>query len=388
MGDTSAVSSQINTARAVSNAANYADYGVNITQMGYNKIVKEEDPDWTRLASLGVSAVNNHNANIREARAQAGDMDFTASPVRSQQLSDIDSPHVNPADIDLPSQSGHISTVHEGTSGHAPDVAPSKASVLDAKAPKAEVDGGSGTGSTPHAKVHDLEAGAAGAVAGAKASDIPRAKVSETDAPIRAGEVTGAKGSDVTRAKATETVDSNSNDYVPFADQMSEADAQRYEQWNKYAEAGISLEDRVRVLEISEKAPKVEYLQDTYTRQEILDIKPNANEGIFRPDVEDYLDPDYIEAHRQQFENGAIKFQKFTPEEGGFNNGAIGNPGDHVAFVMPKEVGETLLDVSKGDPRLLEDLLGLHPGDLGDSPVVIDIPAESLHNVRIPSGNT
>ena len=31
--------------------------------------------------------------------------------------------------------------------------------------------------------------------------------------------------------------------------------------------------------------------------------------------------------------------------------------------------------------------MGLHPGSLGDSPVAIDIPAENLHNVRIPSGN-
>ncbi|HEM3867534.1 TPA: hypothetical protein U1V35_000741 [Streptococcus suis] len=172
-----------------------------------------------------------------------------------------------------------------------------------------------------------------------------------------------------------------------FMDEMSPEDARRYEQWNKYAEAGISPSDRVRVLEISEKAPKVEYVPDTYTKQDILDIKPNADEGVFRPKVERYLDPDYIEAHRRQFDNGAIKIQKFTPEEGGFNNGAIGNPKDHVAFVMPKDVGETLIEVSKGDPRILEDLLGLHPGDLGDSPVAIDIPAENLHNVRIPSGN-
>ncbi|HFI0601588.1 TPA: T7SS effector LXG polymorphic toxin [Streptococcus suis] len=166
-----------------------------------------------------------------------------------------------------------------------------------------------------------------------------------------------------------------------FMDEMSPEDARRYEQWNKYVEAGISPENRVRVLEISEKAPKVEYQPD-YSSDSILSI-PKGD----RPDVNNVFSPEYIEAHKQQFDNGAIKFQKFTPEEGGFNNGAIGNPKDHVAFVMPKDVGETLIEVSKGDPRILEDLLGLHPGDLGDSPVAIDIPAENLHNVRIPSGN-
>ncbi|HEK9984698.1 TPA: hypothetical protein TT553_001572 [Streptococcus equi subsp. zooepidemicus] len=172
-----------------------------------------------------------------------------------------------------------------------------------------------------------------------------------------------------------------------FIDGMSLEDSQRYIQWNKYAKAGLSPSDRIRVLEISEKAPKIEYILDTYTKQDILDIKPNPDKGIFRPDIGDYLTSDYIKAHRRQFDNGAIKIQKFTPQEGGFNNGAIGNPKDHVVFVMPKDVGETLIDVSKGEPRILEDLLGLHLGDLGDSPVAIDIPKESIRNLRIPSGN-
>ncbi|MBO4108567.1 hypothetical protein J5566_10380, partial [Streptococcus suis] len=172
-----------------------------------------------------------------------------------------------------------------------------------------------------------------------------------------------------------------------FMDEMSPEDARRYEQWNKYVEAGISPEDRVRVLEISEKAPTIKLKNGLDKKTYFEKIEAIDKNITPRPNPDKYLDSDYIEAHRRQFDNGAIKFQKFTPEEGGFNNGAIGNPKDHVAFVMPKDVGETLIEVSKGDPRILEDLLGLHPGDLGDSPVAIDIPAENLHNVRIPSGN-
>ncbi|MFC3933000.1 hypothetical protein ACFOSE_09645, partial [Streptococcus dentapri] len=130
LGDTSAVSRNINTAKSLSSAANYADYGVNVTQMGYDKIVKGEDPDWTSLASLGVGAVNDHNGNVRAAKAQAGEIDFTASPIRSQKPSAIDSPTVKPADIDLPS-----------------------------KAPKAKVGGGAPTEATPHVKVPDPEVG-------------------------------------------------------------------------------------------------------------------------------------------------------------------------------------------------------------------------------------
>ena len=149
----------------------------------------------------------------------------------------------------------------------------------------------------------------------------------------------------------------------------------------------LTPEERELIFSISKNAPKVEYIRGTYTKKDILDIKPDSQKGILRPDVEDYLTPESIEAHRQQFKNGAIKIQKFTPEEGGYNNGAVGNIKDHVAFVMPKEVGEILIKVTKGDPELLEDILGLHRGDLGPSPVAIEIPPESIKNPRIPNGN-
>ena len=149
----------------------------------------------------------------------------------------------------------------------------------------------------------------------------------------------------------------------------------------------LTPEERELIFNISKDSPKVKYIRGAYTKKDILDIKPDSQKGILRPDVEDYLTPEYIEAHRQLFKNGAIKIQKFTPEEGGYNNGAIGNPKDHVAFVMPKEAGEILIKVTKGDPELLEDILGLHRGDLGSSPVAIEIPPESIKNPRIPSGN-
>ncbi|HEL2031961.1 TPA: hypothetical protein U1164_001958 [Streptococcus suis] len=173
-----------------------------------------------------------------------------------------------------------------------------------------------------------------------------------------------------------------------FMDEMSPEDARRYEQWNKYVEAGISPSDRVRVLEISEKAPKPEYMPDTYTQQEVLDIKPNADEGIFRPDVEDYLSSDYIEAHRRQFENGVAKFQKFQPSES-WNNGVVGGK-DGTSFWLSKEHADIIQDVAKGDNRLYETLLGFDEGDLGDGPLYrLDVSPEVVaeKGISIPSGN-
>ncbi|HEL9629549.1 TPA: hypothetical protein U0K61_000680 [Streptococcus suis] len=173
-----------------------------------------------------------------------------------------------------------------------------------------------------------------------------------------------------------------------FMDEMGPEDARRYEQWNKYVEAGISPSDRVRVLEISEKAPKPEYMPDTYTQQEVLDIKPNADEGIFRPDVEDYLSSDYIEAHRRQFENGVAKFQKFQPSES-WNNGVVGGK-DGTSFWLSKEHADIIQDVAKGDNRLYETLLGFDEGDLGDGPLYrLDVSPEVVaeKGISIPSGN-
>ena len=142
----------------------------------------------------------------------------------------------------------------------------------------------------------------------------------------------------------------------------------------------LTPEERELIFSISKNAPKVEY-RPGITAKSVLSIPKKE-----RPSVEKVYSSEYIEAHKQQFENGAIKIQKYTPEEGGYNNGAVGNIKDHVAFVMPKEVGEILIKVTKGDPELLEDILGLHRGDLGPSPVAIEIPPESIKNLRIPSG--
>ena len=58
--------------------ADYADYGVDITQMGYNKFVKGADPDWIQVASLGLTAASDYAANVRGGKARASDLGFTS----------------------------------------------------------------------------------------------------------------------------------------------------------------------------------------------------------------------------------------------------------------------------------------------------------------------
>ncbi|MGV3311737.1 T7SS effector LXG polymorphic toxin [Streptococcus suis] len=168
-----------------------------------------------------------------------------------------------------------------------------------------------------------------------------------------------------------------------FIDEMSPEDARRYEQWNKYVEAGISPEDRVRVLEISEKAPKVEYQPD-YSSDSILSISKGE-----RPDVNNVFSPEYIEAHKQQFDNGAARFQKIYSET--YNNGVIGvEGGDNTSFWLSKDHADIIQEVANGNNRIYEALLGFDPGYLGDEPLYrIDVAPEIVEKrgLSIPSGN-
>ncbi|GAB2027550.1 T7SS effector LXG polymorphic toxin [Lactovum odontotermitis] len=135
-----------------------------------------------------------------------------------------------------------------------------------------------------------------------------------------------------------------------------------------------------------DEAPKIEYktgVSEKYL-DSITNTKVDLEEGILRPNPEEYLTKKYIAEHNKQFDNGAIKIQKFSPSDL-FNGGKIGNPEDKVAFVIPKDIGKKVIEASGGDPRKLEELLGLHPGDLGDNPAIINI--DHPQNVHIPSGN-
>ncbi|WP_074870255.1 hypothetical protein, partial [Streptococcus equinus] len=136
---------------------------------------------------------------------------------------------------------------------------------------------------------------------------------------------------------------------LSFEKLMSAEDAQKYVQWNKYAEAGISPSDRVRVLEISEKAPKVEY-REGVSPDDILAMPKND-----RPNPKKVYKPSYIEAHKQQFSNGASRFQVFEPSTS-YQDGIIGGE-DGNSFWTTQEHADVIQEVANGDKRRYEDLI-------------------------------
>ncbi|HEL1606993.1 TPA: hypothetical protein TXL49_001011 [Streptococcus suis] len=123
--------------------------------------------------------------------------------------------------------------------------------------------------------------------------------------------------------------------------------------------------------------PEPQIDADTYSQ--ITSIK--VTETTKRPPVTTYLETDYIKNHNILFNEGVAAFAKddyWIQKEGFF-----GRPDG--AFVFPKDVAEAMVKESGGDPRVLEKLLGLDVGSLGEHPIMIE--PQKIDNLRIPSGN-
>ncbi|MEO6115259.1 MAG: hypothetical protein ABIP33_02645 [Pseudolysinimonas sp.] len=101
-----------------------------------------------------------------------------------------------------------------------------------------------------------------------------------------------------------------------------------------------------------------------------------------RPDPASYLSPEYIAQHLAKFEDGGTRF---TTQDRLHTNG-IGQT-DGTSFLLATSEVDELVRSTNGDPRLLEQALGLPEGQLGRDAVRIDIPAPLNHGGRIPSGN-
>ena len=113
----------------------------------------------------------------------------------------------------------------------------------------------------------------------------------------------------------------------------------------------------------------------------IIEVDPDIEKGIVRPNPQDYLPMEYLEQHKKLFDDGVAAFVKddfFIQKFGNFGR-------EDGAFVFPKDVAKAMIKEADGNPRKLEALLGLDEGSLGDSPKLV-LPQE-VHNYRIPDGN-
>ena len=96
-----------------------------------------------------------------------------------------------------------------------------------------------------------------------------------------------------------------------------------------------------------------------------------------RPDPLTYLNPDYVQAHLEEFQGGVTRIAAKTP------TGRVGPDGG--TFILPSSVVDDVIARSGGDVSMIEQALGFPKGSLGTDPVRIDIP--DPEGLRMPSGN-
>ena len=112
-------------------------------------------------------------------------------------------------------------------------------------------------------------------------------------------------------------------------------------------------------------------------RTEIMEMDRGS-----RPAPETYLSAEYIEAHLDKFDDGAVRFMTET----NLDKYGIAQR-DGTSFILPKREVDALMDSTNGDLRALEQALGLPNGFFDSGVVRIDIPASEFDHLRMPSGN-
>jgi hypothetical protein len=106
-----------------------------------------------------------------------------------------------------------------------------------------------------------------------------------------------------------------------------------------------------------------------------------AMEKGTRPDPAEYLSPDYIQHHIEQFNQGATRFML----DESLSKYGIGQH-DGTTFVFPTSEVDSL--IAKGNFSDVESALGLPEGYFKDFHVIrVDIPHPEDYHLRMPSGN-
>lgn len=120
---------------------------------------------------------------------------------------------------------------------------------------------------------------------------------------------------------------------------------------------------------------------DKDAQQDLIDRKAS---GETLPDPDLMLPERYRTEHLAQFDHGGSRIQSKSGYE---QYGAFRTDGDNSTFLMPTDQVQRVIDNAGGDVRLIEQQLGLNPGDLQPPLVHVEFPTLTSRDVRMPSGN-
>jgi hypothetical protein len=124
-----------------------------------------------------------------------------------------------------------------------------------------------------------------------------------------------------------------------------------------------------KVVSLGGDAPRLTYV-DPYEALQIVNTPKSL-----RPSPSSYMAQSMIDDHAALFAEGAARIQPSPP------TGVIGRT---ETWVMPKSVADEAIAKANGDVGKLEQLLGLSQGQLGKTPVRVDIP--SPNGLQMSSG--
>ena len=129
----------------------------------------------------------------------------------------------------------------------------------------------------------------------------------------------------------------------------------------------------------------VDYKQlstQTNVSPEVLENVIKAPKGQ-RPAPSTYLSTNQIDDHLSAFDGGVTKFVTKT----NYNKYGIAQS-DGTSFVLPKSEADALIKSTNGNPRALENALGLPENFLDSNTLMrVDVAKPKELNVRVPSGN-
>lgn len=150
----------------------------------------------------------------------------------------------------------------------------------------------------------------------------------------------------------------------------------------RYTTNPVGWSDPLGLFEVSTTS-KVTPPEGVPMTQQKFDEVLNTPKGQ-RPDPETYLPPEYINAHQDEFGNGASR----VVNRSAYEKRGIGKPDEgKTEFVSPSKDIDSILEQSNGDINQVAGHLGLPAESLkGDSLVRIDF-ISNKSQVKIPSGN-
>ena len=354
------------TIKVATKAADTVDDATNLVHIGYNTIIHGEDPTLALVSFAGGKVVSGVNKHIEESRAKSNGDSGGGNPAYQEYV---------------------------------------ERKILEGKSYLSEPDWAQ--------KVATIESNTS-TYSNFKASQLEVFKSQATDVESNITIETRNTAGDVQRVQVKaigfdEAGNVRIQDYTTATGGLSVSRQALLEDLSKYGgtvvgkgkgafTGGTEIKPGTQIDVVSQKTDNLTIGYDPISnfRSEMeklphIDLSQNVVDGLIstpngkRPSVERVYSQEEIATHLAMFEDGIVKVQSYEGYQmsAKMYGGTVGAEQGH--YVMPKWVYKKAVQASNGNPRILEELLGLDEGYLGNNPVVIDI--NHYEGLRMPSGN-